>query len=92
MKITITIPDTEEFDKKEQKLLAKSFKTICDNLGVNGVECDIDYKETHQELLIEEIFGGGITYGNVGMKHSEEEEHFELKKGDKLYIKRGNLE
>ena len=40
------------------------------------------------ELIIEEKFGGQFTYGNMGMRHSEEEETFYLDKGDKVYIER----
>ena len=40
------------------------------------------------ELLIEEKFGGQITYSCKGMRHRDEEETYYLEKGDKLYIKR----
>lgn len=39
-------------------------------------------------LIIEEEWGGAITYRCKGMRHADEEETFFLKKGDKVYIER----
>lgn len=46
--IKIIIPDTEEFDCAEQNLLAQSIKNICDNIGVNGIECEVYTNNTMQ--------------------------------------------
>ena len=39
-----------------------------------------------RELIIEERFGGSLTYANRGMRHRDEEEIFYLEKDDKVYI------
>ena len=39
-----------------------------------------------KSLVIESRFEGQIVYSNSGMRHSEEEETYYLKKGDKVYI------
>lgn len=53
--IRIFIPDTEEFDKQEQQALYTSFKTICDNLGVDGVLCTTRYVDEKSPVNLDEV-------------------------------------
>ena len=67
------------------------FSVINSNTGIKSC-CNCGRKEIDKrrklELVIEERFGGQFTYGNIGMRHQEEEETFYLKKGDRVYIER----
>ena len=58
----------------------------CNHIEVLIMECIKKMPKYKKELIIDGYFPGELKYNNSGMRHSDEEEYYGLKKGDKVYI------
>jgi len=47
-KIIITIPNDEDLHEQDKVELCKMFKLICDNIGTNGLSCEIENPSTNK--------------------------------------------